>query len=644
MISVNNLSVIYGDRKLFDKMAFYVSPKDKIGLVGKNGAGKSTLLKTVIGEQLPTSGDVSIPNDYIIGYLPQEMKHNEHNTIIEEASLAFSEINVMQERIDAITEELNVRTDYQTDSYANLIQELNEINDRLNILDIDHMTEKIERILKGLGFTNRDMNQPMNTFSGGWKMRVELAKMLLQEPNLLLLEEPTNHLDIESIQWLEDFLTASSSSIMLISHDRDFLDNITNRTIEISKGKIYDYKFPYSKYLVQRKDELEKQKAAYKNQQKYIADTEILINKFRAKKNKASFAQSLIKKLDKLERIEIDDFDTTKINIKFPPAPHAGKMVVEAHNLAKTFDDKKVFENVNFLVPRQQKLALVGKNGAGKTTLIKILTGQLKAEGDFKLGHQVTIGYFAQDEAHKLDENKTVFEVIDDVAVGAIRTQIRGILGSFLFGGDDIDKKVKVLSGGEKTRLALCKLLLDPVNLLILDEPTNHLDLKSKEVLKDALLKYDGTMIIVSHDRNFLHGLVKNIYEIQPTGLKHYIGDIYDFLKEKQAKSIAQFETVAKKKKVEKENDSSEKLNYKERKALDKEKRRLTNKVRRCVNEIEELEEKIKEMNDTIANLDYSDQTQADLILKNYGDLKTRLDEVVVDWENAENELGKFTE
>jgi len=319
-------------------------------------------------------------------------------------------------------------------------------------------------------------------------------------------------------------------------------------------------------------------------------------------------------------------------------------MVVEAHNLAKTFDDKKVFENVNFLVPRQQKLALVGKNGAGKTTLIKILTGQLKAEGDFKLGHQVTIGYFAQDEAHKLDENKTVFEVIDDVAVGAIRTQIRGILGSFLFGGDDIDKKVKVLSGGEKTRLALCKLLLDPVNLLILDEPTNHLDLKSKEVLKDALLKYDGTMIIVSHDRNFLHGLVKNIYEIQPTGLKHYIGDIYDFLKEKQAKSIAQFETVAKKKKVEKENDSSEKLNYKERKALDKEKRRLTNKVRRCVNEIEELEEKIKEMNDTIANLDYSDQTQADLILKNYGDLKTRLDEVVVDWENAENELGKFTE
>ncbi len=642
MVSINNLSVIYGDRKLFDKMSFYISPKDKIGLVGKNGAGKSTLLKTVIGEIIPTFGDVSIPNDYVIGYLPQEMKHNESNTIIEEASLAFSEINVMQERIDEITQELTVRTDYETDAYANLIQELNEINDRLNILDSDHMTEKIERILKGLGFTNRDMNMPMSTFSGGWKMRVELAKILLQEPNLLLLDEPTNHLDIESIQWLEDFLKETSSSILLISHDRDFLDNITNRTIEISKGKIYDYKFPYSKYLVQRKDELEKQIAAYKNQQKYIADTEILINKFRAKKNKASFAQSLIKKLDKLDRIEVDDFDSTKINIKFPPAPHAGKMVIEAHQISKSFGDKKVFENVNFLVPRLQKLALVGKNGAGKTTLIKILTGQLPAEGEFRLGHQVSIGYFAQDEAHKLDENKTVFEIIDDVAVGAIRTQIRAILGSFLFGGDDIDKKVKVLSGGEKTRLALCKLLLDPVNLLILDEPTNHLDLKSKEVLKQALLKYDGTLILVSHDRNFLHGLVKNIYEVQPTGLKHYIGDIYDFLKEKQAKSIAHFEKVNEQKAAKTATDSAEKLSYKERKAKDKEKRRLTNKIKRCINEIEELEERIETMNDEIAGLDYSDQAHSDKVLKAYADLKTKLDEVVMQWETAEEELGKI--
>ena len=639
MISINNLSVIFGDRRLFDNMSFAITQKDKIGLVGKNGAGKSTLLKTIVGEQLPTKGSVAIPKEYRIGYLPQQMKHNEGSSVIDEALSAFSEINELQDQIDEITRQLETRDDYQSESYSKLIEDLTLFNDRLNVLGAENTSEQTEKILKGLGFKDEDMQRSMSEFSGGWKMRVELAKILLQAPDLLLLDEPTNHLDIDSIEWLEQFLVDSTSSIMLISHDRDFLDNVTNRTIEISKGNIYDYRFSYSKYLVQRRDEIEKQEQAYKNQQKYIADTEKLINKFRAKKNKAAFAQTLIKKLDKLERIEIDDFEKTKINIKFPPAPHSGKIVVKAENLSKRFGDNEIFSNVDFIVPKGERLAIVGKNGAGKTTFLRILNKELDHDGHVELGHQVKMGYFAQDEADKLDENKTVFEIIDDEAVGEIRTQIRGLLGAFLFSGTDIDKKVKVLSGGERTRLALCRMMLQPVNLLVLDEPTNHLDLKSKEVLKQALNMYDGTLIVVSHDRNFLHGLVNNIYEVQKHNLKHFIGDIYEFLKEKRAESIAQFEKKSVDKKEVKKEVSENKLSYEEKKDLERRKRKLKNKISRCESEILEKEEILKEMDSTISNLDYSDQEKANNILEEYANVKKNIDQLMLDWEEAEDEL-----
>jgi ATP-binding cassette subfamily F protein 3 len=654
MISVSELSVFFGERVLFNKASFFVSDKDRIGLVGKNGAGKSTMLKLIIGEQTASGGAITIPKGKTVGYLPQQMRHNEDVPILEEASKAFDEINKTQDRLDAIGVELGERDDYESEGYSRLIQELNDLNDRLVIMETTNLQEKAERVLKGLGFVQEELYRPMSEFSGGWKMRVELAKILLQSPNILLLDEPTNHLDIESIEWLEGFLKVYHGCIMLISHDRDFLDNITNRTIEISKGRIYDYKFPYSKYLVQRTDELEKQMNAYKNQQKEIEETKVLINKFRAKKNKAAFAQSLIKKLDKMDIIEVDDFDSSKINIKFPPAPHSGKVVVKAEELKKHYGDKHIFSDVNLMITKQEKIALVGKNGVGKTTLLKILTGQEKAEGEFNLGHGVDMGYFAQDEAEKLDDNLTVFETIDDVAVGDIRTQVRNILGSFLFGGDDIDKKVKVLSGGERTRLAICKLLFHPYNLLIMDEPTNHLDLQSKDVLKEALKKFDGTLIIVSHDRNFLHGLAKDIYELRKSGIKHFVGDIYEFLEEKRAASIAEFEqgkakkksgpskSQAKPKKPTADGaDKTQKLSYEEKKNRGKTIRKLKNKIQRTEKEIEETEAKLKKMNEEIANLDYADAEAAQAKLEEYDSLKGHAEWLMSEWENAEKELGQ---
>ncbi|NNK80152.1 MAG: ATP-binding cassette domain-containing protein [Flavobacteriales bacterium] len=653
MITVNELSVIYGDRALFNKISFFVGEKDRIGLTGKNGAGKSTLMKTIIGEVRPSEGTIAMPKGKTVGYLPQQMKHNESATILEEASKAFEEVNRTQERLDEIGLELGTREDYESVEYLRLIEELNELNDRITLIGGDNTQEKAERVLKGLGFEQEELGHAMSTFSGGWKMRVELAKILLSSPDLILLDEPTNHLDIESIEWLEGFLIDYPGAVILISHDRDFLDNITRRTIELSNGKAYDYKFSYSKYIVQRKEELDRQKQAAENQKKYIDDTQKLINKFRAKKNKAAFAQGLIKKLEKLDIIEVDDFDRTKINISFPPAPHSGKVVVKAEDLSKSFGDKHVFSGVNLLLPKGTKMALVGKNGAGKSTFLKILTGELEGSGKCELGHKVSLGYFAQDEAEKLDEKKTVFETIDDEAVGDIRTQVRNILGSFLFSGDDIDKKVSVLSGGERTRLAICKLLLQPHNLIVMDEPTNHLDLVSKDVLKHALNTFDGTIILVSHDRNFLHGLARDIYELKPDGLRHYVGDIYDFLKEKRAESIAEFEQKKKtgpsqKPKVKtqsiKGNQSvkPEKLSYEERKSKDKELRKLKNKVERTEKEIEQTEESIEKMNETLATLDYSDADAAQEQLDEYNGLKSHLDWLVGEWENAENRLAQL--
>ena len=607
--------------------------------MGKNGAGKSTLLKVIKGLVGATKGQVAIPKGCTIGYLPQEMVHNESATIIAEASTAFEEQNKIEERIAEINKEFETREDYESEEYTRLIEELNLHNDRLTVMGGANMEENIERVLKGLGFTQEDLERKMSEFSGGWKMRVELAKILLQSPDVVLLDEPTNHLDLDSIEWLESFLITHPGSIILISHDRDFLDNITNRTIEIMNGRTYDYKFSYSKYIIQRKEELERQKEAYKNQQKYIKDTEVLINKFRAKKNKAAFAQSLIKKLDKLEKIEVDEFDSSKINIVFPDPPHSGKVVVEAHGLEKHFGDKHIFSNVEFFIRKGEKIALVGKNGVGKTTLLKILTQGLEHGGEFKIGHQVKIGYFAQNEAEKLDTSKTVFEVIDEVAVGPIRTQIRGILGAFLFGGDDIDKKVSVLSGGEKTRLALCKLMLESNNLLILDEPTNHLDLASKNVLKEAIKAFKGTVMLVSHDRNFLHGLAESIYELKKDGASQYIGDIYDFLKEKKTESIAHFERGKKEKKEEAKVKSDNKMDYIERKDFEKKLRKVKNKIQRCEDLIEELEKKVKAKELELAEIDFSDKEKTQVTLDEFNDLKQKLTSIEMEWEEAGEEL-----
>ena len=542
MLSISNIAVHFGQRTLFENLDLFIGLRERVGLVGRNGAGKSTLLKIIAGVNPPSSGSVTMPKGSKVGYLPQEMEHNENATILEEASSAFVEVQDLEGRLEEITKELGERTDYESTAYGRLIEELTTTNERIDLLGGASQEEQVQRILQGLGFMPEDMGRTMSEFSGGWKMRVELAKLLLASPELLLLDEPTNHLDLESIEWLEGFLLQSSSSILLISHDRTFLDNLTTRTIEITPIKLFDFKSSFSKYQVWREEERTRQEQAYKNQQKYIEDTEVLINKFRAKKNKAAFAQSLIKKLDKLERIEVDATDKADIRFRFPSAPRSGKVSIEATRLCKTYDQKPVFEGVDFILARQQKVALVGKNGAGKTTLTRIFMGLESHVGDLTIGHNVDIGYYAQNQAEELDGNLTVYETLDDVAVGEIRKKLRSILGAFLFSGEDADKKVKVLSGGEKARLALCKLLLHPYNLLILDEPTNHLDIRAKGVLKEALQAFDGTLIVVSHDRDFLNSLTELVYEVTPTGLKQYIGDIKQFLHEKHANSIRAYE------------------------------------------------------------------------------------------------------
>ena len=542
MLNLNQIGVHFGERTLFENISLAVGIKDRVGLVGRNGAGKSTLLKIVAGVQNASEGNVHTPKDYRIGYLAQEMEHNEEATVLEEAQSAFAVYQELEAEIEQISNDISTRTDYESDAYARLIDRLGEANDQLALMGTGSKEEQTQRVLQGLGFRPADMDRKMTEFSGGWKMRVELGKLLLVAPDLLLLDEPTNHLDIESIEWLENFLKFYPGSMVLISHDRTFLDNVTDRTVEITSTRVHDHKASYSKYMAWREEEFARQESAAKQQQKDIAHTEELINKFRAKKNKAAFAQSLIKKLDKMERIEVDQFENAAMRFRFPPAPRAGKVVVEAQRLAKRFDDLEVFKDVDLMIARQDKVALVGKNGAGKTTLTRILLGELEGDGTCGLGHNVDVGYYAQNQSDELDGELTVFETIDNEATGEVRKRVRALLGSFLFSGEDVDKKVKVLSGGEKARLALCKLLLHPYNLLVLDEPTNHLDMKAKDVLKQALMHYDGTLIVVSHDRDFLTGLTELVYEVTPTGLRQYIGDIQQFLVEKRSDTIAAYE------------------------------------------------------------------------------------------------------
>ena len=530
MLNLTNITVSFGGRDLYKNISFQINPKDKIGIVGKNGAGKSTMLKLITGEQKPNPGTINTTNSLSIGYLPQEINVSSSEEILNEVLNANKQLLTINSRLNEINLELTNRVDYESDEYMQLLSDLSDLNEQLLLLDGDNQLKDAELILKGLGFEQNELNKSYSSFSGGWKMRVELAKLLVQKPDVILLDEPTNHLDIESIQWLEMYLKNYLGIILLISHDKTFLDNITNRTIELANSKLYDYKCNYSKYLELREEEIFTQIAAKKNQEKMVKHTQELINKFRAKKNKAAFAQSLIKKLDKLEDIEIDQLEKDGIQFKFPEPSHSGKETLKIVGLEKKYGEKEIFSGIDLSISKGEKIALIGKNGMGKSTFIKSIVKDISYNGNIQLGHQVMMGYFAQDEAHKLDPKKTVFETIDDVAVGEVRKNIRQILGSFLFSGEDTEKKVQVLSGGEKTRLSLCKLLLQPNNFLILDEPTNHLDMISKEILKDALARYAGTLLLVSHDRGFLDGLTDRVYFIRDKTIKVYHEPVTQFI------------------------------------------------------------------------------------------------------------------
>lgn len=542
MVSINNLSVEFSAKSLFDNISYVINRKDKIALVGKNGAGKSTMLKIIAGIQTPTSGTVAVPQDVTIGYLPQQMEISDTLTVMEEVRKAFSHIDDMHARLDKMTAQLGERTDYESESYQELIERMTHLSELLALEESDNCIAEMEKTLIGLGFNRSDFDRPTSEFSGGWRMRIELAKILLQHPDVLLLDEPTNHLDIESIQWLEQFLTTKANAVVLVSHDRAFIDNVTNRTIEISLGKIYDYSVNYSKFVVLRRERIEQQMRAYQNQQKQIQDTEEFIERFRYKATKSVQVQSRIKQLAKIQRIEVDEVDTSHLNLRFPPAPRSGDYPVIADNVGKRYGDHQVFDNATFTIKRGEKVAFVGKNGEGKSTLVKCIMGEIPFTGNLKIGHNVKIGYFAQNQAQLLDGEITVFDTIDRVAVGDIRLKIRDILGAFMFGGEASDKKVKVLSGGEKTRLAMIRLLLEPVNLLILDEPTNHLDMQTKDILKQAIKDFNGTVIVVSHDREFLDGLVEKVYEFGGGKVRECLGGIYEFLEKKKMASLAELE------------------------------------------------------------------------------------------------------
>lgn len=612
-----------------------INARDRIGLAGKNGAGKSTLLKIIAGLQRADTCDIGMPSGCTVGYLAQDMQHNMGKTVYEEAASAFQELREMEAKVASVTKELETRTDYESDAYMDLISQLTEASERVNILGGNTLEGQIEQTLKGLGFKHDDIHRLMDEFSGGWRMRVELAKLLLRRPTVLLLDEPTNHLDIESILWLEEFLKDYEGAVVLVSHDKRFLDNITNRTCELSMGKLHDYKANYSKYLVLRKERRETQLAAAKNQQREIEKTEKLIDQFRAKASKASFAQSLIKKLDRMDIIEIDEEDNSALRFKFPPAPRSGKVVVEADQLHKEYDGKTILKDVSFHIEREDKVAFVGKNGEGKSTMVRMIMGEKTTSGKAAPGFSVEVGYFAQDDADNLDGNKTVFETIDELAVGDVRKQVRGILGSFLFSGDSIDKKVKVLSGGERTRLALCRLLLKPNNLLILDEPTNHLDLRSKDVLKQALLNFDGTMIIVSHDRDFLSGLTNKTFEFKDGNVKPYIGDVQEFLIAKKAedfRAIERKEQIAPVKKA----DTAESNDTR-----DKELRTLKSQLNTVEKKIADLEKQIGEF-DALLNdpARYQEIMNDKTKFQQYEKLKSDIELEMQRWEELQTKIG----
>ena len=639
-VSVEELYVEFGGFELFKHVNFIVNPRDRIGLAGRNGAGKSTLLKILAGIQTPSSGRVVIPRDIKVGYLPQHMELSDSRTVMEEAVTAFAEIQELEKRIEFLNTELSVREDYESVEYDRIINEMHESNERFQLMGGTNFHVDIEQTMIGLGFERSDFDRQTSEFSGGWRMRLELAKILLKKPNVFLLDEPTNHLDIESIEWLESFLKDYAGAVVLVSHDRAFLDNVTNRTVEISLGKIYDYKVNYTKYLELRIERREQQMAAFRNQQKMIQDTEDFISRFRYKATKSVQVQSRIKQLDKVDRIEVDEEDTRSLNIKFPPSPRSGTVVFEAKEVSKRYGDLLVLDKVNLTLERGNRIAFVGKNGEGKSTMARIIMQELECTGEHKLGHNVKIGYFAQNQASNLDEELTAFETIDKSAVGDIRTRIRDILGAFMFSGQDADKKVKVLSGGERARLAMISLLLEPVNFLVLDEPTNHLDIHSKGLLKQALINFDGTLLIVSHDREFMDGLVDVVYEFKHKKIRQHLGGVYEFLQKRKMESLRELELSAPEKKVKKEV-------VKEVVAVSFDERKEINRmISRVEKQISEAEYQISKMEDEIAVMDkkLADPSTIDngSLFDQYGKSKKNVEEEMKNWESLNDELKEW--
>lgn len=676
MISLDNLTVSYGGWTLFDNISFLINPKDRIGLVGKNGAGKTTLLRIITGEQQPTSGAVTLNGDCTIGYLPQTMRVADTTTLVEETAKAFGEVLRLEAEIDALTREIAERTDYESAAYEQLLHRLNDAQDHYHILGGETRDADIEKTLLGLGFKRSDFGRATSEFSGGWRMRIELAKLLLRRPSIFLLDEPTNHLDIESIQWLEEYLRGYNGAVLLISHDRAFLDNVTNRTVELSLGKIYDYKVSYSKYVVLRAERRAQQLAAYENQQRMIEKTEEFIEKFRYKPTKSNQVQSRIKQLERLERLEVEEEDLATLNIKFPPAPRSGQIVAEIRDAGMSFGEKHVFSGANFTIGKGDRIALVGRNGEGKTTLARMLVGQLTpTEGSVRLGANVNIGYYAQNQDDLMDGEFTVYDTLDRVAVGDIRTRLRDILGAFLFRGEDIDKKEKVLSGGERARLAMARMMLEPRNLLVLDEPTNHMDMRSKDILKNAIMKYDGTVVVVSHDREFLDGMVEKVYEFRDGGVKEYLGGIYYFLEKRKIESLREIErrdpspkgaaakgaagndsgagsaagrgaagTKAAAKSGPVKSSAAEepakavsagKASYEQRKEQEKLLRKLRRNVETIEAELADIEKRIAEYDARFAAATAYDEAD----YKAYNELKTRYDRQMHEWEKASYEL-----